>query len=107
MATAAQTTDGIDVARLTGSLGAEVRGIDLVKAGPGEAETILDLVSQHLVLFFPDQHLTPDQHIAFGQIFQVLVPYPALVAVVGFLGDQCLESHCLAPLKARRCRHRG
>ena len=78
MATAAQTTDGIDVARLTGSLGAEVRGIDLVKAGPGEAETILDLVSQHLVLFFPDQHLTPDQHIAFGRLFGKLEGHPNL-----------------------------
>ncbi|NNL64834.1 MAG: taurine dioxygenase [Myxococcales bacterium] len=78
MATAAQTTDGIDVARLTGSLGAEVRGIDLTKAGPAEAETILDLASQHLVLFFPDQHLTPDEHIAFGRLFGKLEGHPNL-----------------------------
>ena len=77
MATAAQPT-GLDVARLTGSLGAEVRGIDLTKAGAPEAETILDLLSQHLVLFFPDQHLTPDQHIAFGRLFGKLEGHPNL-----------------------------
>ncbi len=78
MATAAHPTDGIDVQRLTGSLGAEVRGIDLRSAGAAEAETILELVAQHLVLFFPDQHLTPDEHIAFGRLFGKLEGHPNL-----------------------------
>ena len=78
MATAAQPTEGVDVARLSGSLGAEIRGIELRAAGPAEAETILGLLAQHLVLFFPEQHLTPDEHIAFGRLFGRLEGHPNL-----------------------------
>ncbi len=81
MATAARPTDGtagVDVVRLTGSLGAEVRGIELATAGPEEAETLLGLLVQHLVLFFPGQHLTPDAHIAFGRLFGKLEGHPNL-----------------------------
>jgi taurine dioxygenase len=77
MATAAQVQEH-DVVRLSGSLGAEVRGIDLVKAGPAEADVIRSLLTEHLVLFFPDQGLTPDQHIAFGRLFGDLEGHPNL-----------------------------
>ena len=69
---------GLDVTRLSGSLGAEIRGIPLAKAGPEEAETIRALLLEHLVLFFPDQHLTPDEHIAFGRLFGQLEAHPNL-----------------------------
>jgi len=78
MATAAQGPESLEVSRLTGSLGAEVRGVDLTRAGPSEAETILELIAEHLVLFFPDQHLTPDEHIAFGRLFGKLEGHPNL-----------------------------
>jgi taurine dioxygenase len=68
----------LDIVRLTGSLGAEVRGTDLTKAGPEEAEAILELLAEHLVLFFPEQHLTPDEHIAFGRLFGRLEGHPNL-----------------------------
>ncbi|MDJ0788402.1 MAG: TauD/TfdA family dioxygenase [Myxococcota bacterium] len=67
-----------DVRRLTGALGAEVRGLDLEKAGPAEADAIRDLMAEHLVLFFPEQHLTPDTHIAFGRLFGKLEAHPNL-----------------------------
>lgn len=67
---------GIDVTRLSGSLGAEVRGLPLEKVGPAEADAILELLFEHLVLFFPDQHLTPDTHIAFGRNFGKLESHP-------------------------------
>ena len=69
MASATDSTPGIDVAALSGSLGAEVRGIDLASADAADADAILALIAEHLVLFFPDQHLTPDEHIAFGRLF--------------------------------------
>ena len=69
MMATATNVPGLDVMRLSGSLGAEVRGIPLEKAGPEDAEGILSLLMDHQVLFFPDQHLTPDAHIAFGQLF--------------------------------------
>src|SRR5262249_34525818 len=67
-----------DVRRLSGSLGAEIRGIRLVEAGASDAEAIRTLLTEHLVLFFPDQHLTPDQHISFGKLFGELESHPNL-----------------------------
>ena len=67
---------GLDVVRLSGSLGAEIRGISLEKVGPREAEVIRDLLIDHLVLFFPDQHLEPETHIAFGRHFGKLEGHP-------------------------------
>jgi len=78
MATAIERSESLEVSRLSGSLGAEVRGIALAQAGPAEAETILGLLAEHLVLFFPDQHLTPDEHIAFGRLFGRLEGHPNL-----------------------------
>jgi taurine dioxygenase len=68
----------LDVTRLSGSLGAEIRGIALEEAGPAEAEMILSLLMEHQVLFFPDQQLTPDEHIAFGRLFGRLESHPNL-----------------------------
>ncbi|MFK8019138.1 MAG: TauD/TfdA dioxygenase family protein [Pseudomonadales bacterium] len=68
----------IDVAPVSGSLGAEIRGLNLVTAGAAEAELVLQLITEHLVLFFPDQHLTPDEHIAFGRLFGRLEGHPNL-----------------------------
>ena len=66
------------VRRLSGSLGAEVHGLDLRRVAPEDVATILDLVHEHLVVFFPDQHLTPDEHIAFGRNFGRLEGHPNL-----------------------------
>jgi len=66
----------LEVTRLSGSLGAEVRGLPLDKVGRAEADAILELLFEHLVLFFPDQHLTPDAHIAFGRHFGQLESHP-------------------------------
>lgn len=75
MATATDL-QALEVSRLSGSLGAEIRGIPLASAGPEEADAILELLTEHLVLFFPDQHLTPDEHIAFGRLFGELEAHP-------------------------------
>ncbi len=77
MATAIKT-QGLEITRLSGSLGAEVRGVPLASAGPAEADAIRDLLTEHLVLFFPEQHLTPDEHIAFGRLFGELEAHPNL-----------------------------
>ena len=45
MASAA-TAQKLDVRRLSGSLGAEIRGISLAKAGPAEADRIRDLLDK-------------------------------------------------------------
>jgi taurine dioxygenase len=75
MATATRTAHH-EITRLSGSLGAEIRGIDLAAAAPEDIETIQSLLTEHLVLFFPAQHLTPDEHIAFGRHFGTLEGHP-------------------------------
>jgi len=75
---AATNVQGLDVIRLSGSLGAEVRGISLDKAGADDADRIRALLMEHQVLFFPGQHLTPDTHIAFGELFGELEAHPNL-----------------------------
>ena len=72
------STPRLDVKLLSGSLGAEIRGLDLAKASPADAAAILAQIAEHLVLFFPDQHLTPDEHIAFGRLFGKLEGHPNL-----------------------------
>ncbi|MCP5059729.1 MAG: taurine dioxygenase [bacterium] len=77
MATARDLNE-LDVTRLSGSLGAEIRSISLAKAGPEDAELLQSLMAEHLVLFFPGQHLTPEEHIAFGRLFGELEAHPNL-----------------------------
>mgnify|MGYP000997376089 CR=1 FL=1 len=72
------STIPLEVRRLSGSLGAEVRGLALAKAGPAEVERLKALLLEHLVLFFPDQHLSPDEHVAFGRLFGPLEAHPNL-----------------------------
>jgi taurine dioxygenase len=67
-----------EVVRLSGSLGAEVRGIPLGQVGPAEAETIRSLLMEHLVLFFPEQHPSAEEHVAFGRHFGPLEGHPHL-----------------------------
>ena len=50
-------TAHLEVVRLSGSLGAEIRGIELARTGPADAGKIHSLLMEHLVLFFPEQHL--------------------------------------------------
>lgn len=67
-----------EVKRLAGSLGAEIKGIKLSQATVEEINSIEKLLSEHLVLFFPDQHLTVDEHVSFGRRFGELEGHPNL-----------------------------
>ncbi len=73
-----------EVRRLSGALGAEVRGISLGQVRAAEAEMIQSLLMAHQVLFFPDQHVTPDQHIAFGRHFGPIAGHPHLSNLPGY-----------------------
>ncbi len=70
----------LQVVQLSGSLGAEVRGIALGQVGPAEADTIRSLLTEHLVLLFPDQHPSPEEHVAFGRYFGRLEGHPHLTS---------------------------
>lgn len=72
------TTTDLDVRRLSGSLGAEIRGIALGRATADDARLVHGLLLEHMVLFFPDQHLSADEHLAFGRHFGELEAHPNL-----------------------------
>ena len=71
-------TEKMEVTRLSASLGAEVRGIALSEVGPAEAEAVRGLLHEHLVLLFPEQHPSVEEHEAFGRHFGELEGHPNL-----------------------------
>jgi len=64
-------TDTIEVVPLTATIGAEVRGADLATAAddPVVMARVERALSDHLVLFFRDQVLTPGQQLRFAGWF--------------------------------------
>ncbi|MEQ8483867.1 MAG: TauD/TfdA family dioxygenase [Pseudomonadales bacterium] len=66
------------VKRLAGALGAEVRGLRLDALDDAGLSAVQALLLEHLVLFFPDQHLSVDDHVAFGRRFGPLEAHPNL-----------------------------
>ena len=67
-----------EVERLSGSLGAEVRGPSLAEIGTEGAEQIRELLLEHQVLFFPGQSPSIAEHVAFGRHFGRLEGHPNL-----------------------------
>ncbi len=67
MTTTAPVTLHVDP--IAGTLGAEVRGVHLGSLSDAEFAAVRATLLDHLVLFFPDQHLTPDEHRAFAMRF--------------------------------------
>ena len=68
----------IQVDKLTPHAGAEIRGVDLSQ--PLDERTfkeIHDALIDSGVIFFRDQHLTPEQQKAFGRLFGELHMHPA------------------------------
>ena len=64
----------IEVRPIAPALGAEIHGLDLsTPLAAAELASIQDAIDKHLVVFFPDQKLSADQHVAFGQSFGPLI----------------------------------
>src|SRR5437588_9771134 len=79
----------IAVEKLTPIIGAEITGVDLGKLVSGDARSnrqmdeIHRALAENLVIFFRDQHITPQQHLDFGRKFGELHIHPAAPAVEG------------------------
>lgn len=59
-----------DVRPTSGALGAEILGIDLAKPlSQDERDEIREALNDHGVIFFRDQKLTPEEHLAFAGRF--------------------------------------
>jgi taurine dioxygenase len=64
------TTASIAVRPVSTAVGAEILGLDLADTLPDATiDAIRHALFQHGVVFFRDQKLTPDQHVAFAQRF--------------------------------------
>ena len=57
------------IAQTDGGCGAEVSGVDLNALSDAEVEGIADAQAKHGVVFFRDQRLTPDGHLAAAERF--------------------------------------
>ncbi|MCR2834109.1 TauD/TfdA dioxygenase family protein [Parerythrobacter lacustris] len=82
MATLVQTrhpdTGSLEIRPLTPAIGAEILDIDLAAADIGESiPAIRAALLEHGVVFFRDQRLTQEQHIAFARHFGELEIHPA------------------------------
>jgi len=73
----------ISVEKLTPHVGAVISGVDLSKPlDEGTFKHIHDCLIDNGVIFFRDQHLTPEQHKAFGRRFGDLHIHPAAPGLV-------------------------
>ena len=64
MSATAETTR-LSVKKLHPALGAEVRGVDARHASAEVLKQVHELWMEHLVLVFPEQHVTDEEHVAF------------------------------------------
>jgi taurine dioxygenase len=76
--------DTIAIEKLTPIIGAEIDGIDLAQPlGNRQIDELHRARAENLVIFFRDQQLSEDQHLAFGRLFGELHIHPAAPSVAG------------------------
>lgn len=74
----------IEVRPLSGSIGAEIHGVDLSRElGQETFAEIHQAFLDHLVIFFRDQHLAPEQQIAFAGRFGPPIQDPFMKSAAG------------------------
>jgi alpha-ketoglutarate-dependent taurine dioxygenase len=59
----------LQVVPLSGTIGAEIRGVDVRDLDQATVDAIRAVWLDRKVVFFPGQHLTPDEHLAFAARF--------------------------------------
>ena len=75
----------IEIRRIAGALGAEVHGVDLSQPLADAQKTELRRAwLEHLVLFFRDQQLAPQQFMAFARAWGEPIEYPFVKGIEGF-----------------------
>lgn len=73
----------IEVRTLTPAIGAEIFGADLAALSNQQLDEIHDALLCHIVIFFRDQKLAPEEHKAFGRRFGKLHIHPAAPSLEG------------------------
>ena len=81
----------MDAKLLSGALGAELSGIDLKDSSEKNFKVINDLLLEHKVIFFRNQKITPEEHLALARRFGPLEThayvkgrdkYPEIVRII-------------------------
>ena len=76
---------GIEFRKIAGALGAEIHGVNLATGlSAGTAAQIRRAFLEHLVIFFRDQNLTPEQFLGFAHHMGTPVEYPFVRGLDGF-----------------------
>ena len=76
---AQQNYSHIDVKPVSGALGAEIKGVDI--SIPLDAEVVSEIrnaLLKHLVIFFQNQVISPQQQLNFAEQFRIPMEYPQL-----------------------------
>jgi taurine dioxygenase len=66
----------IEVKPLAGALGAEIRGVDLKRLDDATFAEVRSAWLEHLVVFFRDQNIEPEEQIAFAKRFGAIHHHP-------------------------------
>jgi taurine dioxygenase len=74
----------VKIEPLSPNIGAEIHGVDLARLDDVTFDRIHDAFLRHQVLFFRDQELTREQHLAFGRRFGELHIHPAAPSPDGY-----------------------
>jgi taurine dioxygenase len=69
---------------ISGSIGAEIHGVNIATATQSEADQIRQAWLKHKVVFFRDQDLTNEQFLAFSALIGKPVKYPFVKGIDGF-----------------------
>ena len=72
-----------EVKPLSGSIGAELTGIDLSRVDDDVFAEVNQALLDHLVITFPDQDLRPEDQLALARRFGTLIDYPFAQSVDG------------------------
>jgi alpha-ketoglutarate-dependent taurine dioxygenase len=76
----------LHITPLSATIGAQIRGVDLKQAlDDRTVAEIRDALLKHKVVFFPTQHLSPAEHVAFGRYFGEVTPaHPVIPGIDGY-----------------------
>jgi taurine dioxygenase len=87
----------ITVEKLTPIIGAEIGGVDLGNPTEAQMAEIHRALAENLVIFFRDQHMTPEQHLGFGSRFGELHIHPAAPTEGGHAGLMIIKADRNSP----------
>jgi len=75
---------GLSVNKISGSIGAEIRNIDLKTIDDSKAKEIRQAFLDNKVIFFRNQDLTPEQYLKFSSYLGKPVEYPFVKGIDGY-----------------------